>query len=100
MLKSEPTTPKKATRKTPVPKKAAATATPARKSKTTAEKDLLAVVEPSHAEVARRAYEIFLSRAGSPGSAEEDWLRAERELREERAKTVSRKRVVRTRGGH
>jgi len=28
-----------------------------------------------------RAYEIYLERKGSPGSALEDWLRAERELR-------------------
>lgn len=31
-------------------------------------------------EVARRAYEIFLSRGGSHGSDVQDWLQAEREL--------------------
>jgi len=35
---------------------------------------------PSHDEIARRSYEIFLARGGEPGHAEEDWLAAEREL--------------------
>jgi len=35
---------------------------------------------PSHEEIARRSYEIFLARGGEPGHAEEDWLTAEREL--------------------
>lgn len=35
---------------------------------------------PSHEQIARRAYEIFLSRNGAEGSPEQDWLRAEREL--------------------
>jgi hypothetical protein len=35
---------------------------------------------PDVIEVAKRAYERFLARAGGPGSAEEDWLAAEREL--------------------
>jgi len=35
---------------------------------------------PSHEEIARRSYEIFLARGGEPGHAEEDWLAAEREL--------------------
>jgi hypothetical protein len=42
----------------------------------------------SHDEIARRAFEISLRRGSDePGHEEEDWLRAERELREERART-------------
>lgn len=36
---------------------------------------------PSEDEIRRRAYEIYLSRNGSPGNAEVDWLQAEVELR-------------------
>lgn len=36
---------------------------------------------PSHEQVARRAYEIFLARGGTPGNPEQDWFQAERELR-------------------
>jgi hypothetical protein len=32
-------------------------------------------------QIARRAYEIFMARGGQPGSAEQDWFQAERELR-------------------
>ena len=35
---------------------------------------------PSHEEIKRRAYEIYLERNGLPGDALDDWLRAEREL--------------------
>ena len=35
---------------------------------------------PSHEEIRRRAYEIFLERDGLPSDALDDWLRAEREL--------------------
>jgi len=35
---------------------------------------------PTHEEIALRAYEIFLERAGAPGDALQDWTRAEREL--------------------
>lgn len=37
---------------------------------------------PSYEAIARRAYEIYRSRGGENGRAVEDWLRAERELRE------------------
>ena len=37
-----------------------------------------------HQEIARRAYELFLERGGTDGHADEDWLRAERELRQEK----------------
>jgi hypothetical protein len=35
---------------------------------------------PTHEQIARRAYEIFLARGGAPGSPEQDWFQAEREL--------------------
>jgi DUF2934 family protein len=35
---------------------------------------------PSHEEIRRRAYEIYLERDGLQGDALDDWLRAEREL--------------------
>jgi len=40
-------------------------------------------VEPTAEQVRRRAYEIFLSRNGTPGDPASDWLQAERELREQ-----------------
>ncbi len=36
--------------------------------------------EVAEEQIRLRAYEIYLERKGSPGSALEDWLRAEREL--------------------
>jgi hypothetical protein len=38
--------------------------------------------EPSQEEIARLAYLYWLDRGGEHGSAEEDWLRAEQELRQ------------------
>lgn len=38
--------------------------------------------KPTSAEIAERAYEIFLCRGGAHGSDLEDWFQAERELRE------------------
>jgi hypothetical protein len=35
---------------------------------------------PSHEEIRRRAYEIYLERDGRPGNEIDDWHRAEREL--------------------
>ena len=35
---------------------------------------------PSHEQIARRAYEIFLSRGGQHGRHMDDWMQAEREL--------------------
>jgi hypothetical protein len=37
--------------------------------------------EPTHDEIAVRAYELFLDRGGLMGHHEEDWFRAEAELR-------------------
>jgi hypothetical protein len=37
---------------------------------------------PNNEQIAKRAYEIFLARGASHGSDIEDWLQAERELRQ------------------
>lgn len=44
---------------------------------------------PSHDEIARRAFELHLERGGGEGGAEEDWLRAEDELRRKNAAAAS-----------
>jgi Protein of unknown function (DUF2934) len=38
--------------------------------------------EPSHDEIARRAYQLFEERGGKPGHEWEDWFQAERDLRQ------------------
>lgn len=40
----------------------------------------------TYEEIARRAYEIYRARGSEPGRELEDWLQAERELRDERSK--------------
>jgi DUF2934 family protein len=49
--------------------------------------DSAGAAQLGHDEIARRAFEISMRRGGEPGHEQEDWLRAERELREERART-------------
>lgn len=39
--------------------------------------------EPSGDEIARRAHELYLQRGGEHGKDVEDWVRAEKELREQ-----------------
>ena len=41
---------------------------------------------PTHAEIALRAYELYLERGGAPGDPLQDWMQAERELREKYSK--------------
>jgi hypothetical protein len=41
--------------------------------------------EPTHEQISLRAYELYLARDGAPGSPEDDWHRAERQLREGKA---------------
>jgi Protein of unknown function (DUF2934) len=43
-------------------------------------------IRPTREEIALRAYQIYLERDGAPGSALEDWTRAERELLEKTSK--------------
>ncbi len=38
--------------------------------------------EPAREEIERRAYEIYLAREGVHGYDQDDWLQAERELKE------------------
>lgn len=42
---------------------------------------VVAAKQPTHDEIAVRAFELFLGRGGEAGHHEEDWLRAEAELR-------------------
>ena len=37
-------------------------------------------MKPNHGEIARRAYELFLSRGAEHGHADQDWFEAERQL--------------------
>ncbi len=72
---TDPSAPKKSTRtKKPV---VAASESPASPQPT--------LVSPSQDEqIRQRAYEIYQQRGGSGGTAEEDWLRAEMEIRGKR----------------
>jgi Protein of unknown function (DUF2934) len=49
---------------------------------------------PTHEEITLRAYHIFLERGSTPGNPLEDWIRAERELKEEAAKPRRKSKVV------
>ena len=40
-------------------------------------------MNPTEDEIRQRAYEIFQARGGSPGHGLDDWLQAERELKQE-----------------
>ena len=39
-------------------------------------------LSPTQEQIAQRAFELYLDRGGEHGRHEEDWLRAEREIRE------------------
>ncbi len=45
---------------------------------------------PSRDEIERRAYEIFSGRGEEPGDSTQDWLEAERQLREEARRGAAR----------
>lgn len=40
---------------------------------------------PAYEDIARRAYELFQQRGGEPGHEQEDWLQAEKDLRQQKA---------------
>jgi hypothetical protein len=42
---------------------------------------------PTHEEIGLRAHQIYMERGGAHGQDVEDWLKAERQLLDERAKT-------------
>jgi hypothetical protein len=55
-------------------------------------KSVMPVPEPPRSrydEIARRAFEIFLSRGGEHGHDVEDWLQAERDIRTRAARKES-----------
>ena len=45
-----------------------------------AAKSRAALKSPGPEDIARRAYQIYLERAGAPGNPLDDWIRAEREI--------------------
>jgi hypothetical protein len=49
---------------------------------------------PTQEEIALRAYHIYLERNGAPGNPQEDWIRAERELKEQPKKSSRKPKVV------
>jgi hypothetical protein len=63
-------------------KPAAPRASSSTRKKSSAPPQLVAVArEPSHEQIAERAYGLWLSRGGHGGDAVSDWVRAENELR-------------------
>jgi Protein of unknown function (DUF2934) len=56
-----------------------------------------ATAVPSHDEIERRAFEIFKGRGEEPGDPTQDWLEAEKQLREE-ARHGAGRRASRSRG--
>ena len=56
-----------------------------------------AAATPAHEEIERRAYEIFSTRGEELGDPTQDWLEAERQLREE-ARHGAVRRASRSRG--
>jgi hypothetical protein len=50
--------------------------------------------QPTHEQIALRAYHIFLERGSTPGDPMEDWLRAERELMESSKNSRRKPKVV------
>lgn len=66
-----------------------ATAKTARKTKrnradtrSTSDEQSVSLNEPAREEIERRAYEIYLARGGVNGYDQDDWLQAEREIKE------------------
>ena len=48
-------------------------------------KEKTQMTPPTLEEIRQHAHEIFMARGGTPGNALEDWLRAEQQLKQERA---------------
>jgi hypothetical protein len=51
------------------------------KAASTAKAAAVSTAEPTHDEIAARAYELYLGRGSLDGYSEEDWMLAEAELR-------------------
>ncbi len=65
---------------------------PTTRSKPAAE--VLRQGEPTHEEIRKRAYDIYLARKGAPGDPTKDWLQAERELRASKRQAVTASRFA------
>jgi hypothetical protein len=52
--------------------------------------------EPSAAEIARRAHELYLQRGGEHGKDVEDWVRAEKELSDKSIAVPAKTRATQT----
>ena len=61
--------------------KGAKVSAPKVKAASNAKAAAVASAEPTHEEIAARAYELYLARGSLDGYSEEDWLLAEAELR-------------------
>lgn len=61
------------------------------KPRTATVRETLASMDPTHEEIKARAFQIYLSRNGTPGDSNADWLQAERELRAEKIKTAKKR---------
>jgi len=59
-----------------------------------AKKGAPAESKPTHQQIARRAYEIYLERGATPGDPMQDWLRAEQELSVPAKKSRSKSKVI------
>jgi hypothetical protein len=70
-----------------MPKSKTASAPAAKKAKK-------ATSQPTNDEIALRAYHIYLERGSTPGDPMQDWLRAERELKELSKKPPRKSKVV------
>lgn len=53
-----------------------------------------AAYQPTNDEIALRAYHIYLERGSTPGDPMQDWLRAERELKELAKKPRRKSKIV------
>lgn len=51
-------------------------------TRATLDEQSVSLNEPAREEIERRAYEIYLAREGVHGYDQDDWLQAERELKE------------------
>ena len=51
--------------------------------------------QPSHADIARRAYELYLRRGAEHGLALQDWLEAERDLSKPQKRSARTRAIAR-----
>ena len=78
------------TRETEQRKKPAASLQEAAQSGNSIEGYVAMNYSPDHEEIATIAYQFYLERAGQCGSPEEDWYRAEEEVRRRREQSESK----------